>query len=313
MIHLVQVSPVSDDNILRLLRDGYDEALDPKAVYDSELEAVLLEISVDAALVHVPEEVLSLLVALRKHLRDEVSPPVYCSDRRLKKAVRVLKVAASAAGRSRVSVVDTLLLQHLLWSRPGDEGTLRDWLLERVVPDSELDALKYLLDGCLARVSKQLDGEDKVCLSAELKSLNETFLPLIVAKIVSFESLAEELRGEVDKANLWLSAEDVVALRQQLEPAASLAARNLRLTLSSAIQTSILAQDYLEDNLTREDLMVLLDKEEQDFEHEVHDETGGFSREELSLSKKEAQRRLGPDDFRRWKKVMRRKADRIEL
>ena len=43
---------------------------------------------------------------------------IYVSDRRWKKAVRVLRVAAIASGRKTVDRFDALLLSHILWTKP---------------------------------------------------------------------------------------------------------------------------------------------------------------------------------------------------
>jgi len=48
--------------------------------------------------VTVPEDVLGLLADLREMLQDTMEPPVYVSDRRLVKAIALLKVPPSPAG-----------------------------------------------------------------------------------------------------------------------------------------------------------------------------------------------------------------------
>lgn len=70
--------------------------------------------------IDVPMDVLLLLRGLRIFLRDEVDPPVYISDRRLKKATDLLRVSARAHGRAHVTIVDTLLLQHIAWFATRD-------------------------------------------------------------------------------------------------------------------------------------------------------------------------------------------------
>ena len=61
---------------------------------------------------------------------------MYVSDRRLVKAVGLLKVAAFTCGRSQVNELDCLLLQHVLWQRPEERPRLREWLLKRVAKDA---------------------------------------------------------------------------------------------------------------------------------------------------------------------------------
>jgi hypothetical protein len=69
-------------------------------------------------------------------MRDEMDPPVYCSDRRLVKAAGMLRIVAATHGKATVSLQDCLLLQHVLWYHPDDQKALRDWLLKRVVPET---------------------------------------------------------------------------------------------------------------------------------------------------------------------------------
>ena len=68
-------------------------------------------------------------------MRDEMDPPVYCSDRRIVKAAAMLRIVAASQGKAAVSLLDCFLLQHVLWYHPDDQKVLRDWLLKRVVPE----------------------------------------------------------------------------------------------------------------------------------------------------------------------------------
>lgn len=68
-------------------------------------------------------------------MRDEMDPPVYCSDRRIVKAAAMLRTVAASQGKASASLLDCLLLQHVLWYHPDDQKVLRDWLLKRVVPE----------------------------------------------------------------------------------------------------------------------------------------------------------------------------------
>jgi MoxR-like ATPase len=84
-----------------------------------------------AACVDFPERLLRLLVDLRRYLRDDVKPPVLISDRRLGRAVQLLRVVALSAGFRYVSELDLLLLQHVFWDKePEHAEIIRDWLFE---------------------------------------------------------------------------------------------------------------------------------------------------------------------------------------
>lgn len=49
---------------------------------------------------------MSAVASCRAYLRDEAEPPVLLSDRRLKKAVRLIRLAAFTAGAEEVSELD---------------------------------------------------------------------------------------------------------------------------------------------------------------------------------------------------------------
>mmetsp|Transcript_111 Transcript_111/g.362 ORF Transcript_111/g.362 Transcript_111/m.362 type:complete len:586 (+) Transcript_111:2-1759(+) len=106
-----------------------------------------------------PDRLLKLVAGLRAHLRDEAEPPVFVSDRRLAKAVRLLRVAAFAAGGSEVSELDLLLLQHIFWDEDPEQAVaVREWLLERFAGSEEDDCVpqaQFLLAGVRQRLQRR--------------------------------------------------------------------------------------------------------------------------------------------------------------
>jgi len=68
-------------------------------------------------LVEVPNAVVSALWSLRTNLSGGETP-VLISDRRWKKASRVIRACASVHGRAWVDGQDLAILQHVLWDRP---------------------------------------------------------------------------------------------------------------------------------------------------------------------------------------------------
>ena len=86
--------------------------------------------------VSVPDDVLDLVADLRAHLQGEREPPIYCSDRRLVKAVGLLRTAAWSDGRSVVSRRDAMLLRHVLWQRPGESAAIGEWLVGALADDA---------------------------------------------------------------------------------------------------------------------------------------------------------------------------------
>jgi MoxR-like ATPase len=125
----------------------------------------------DAAGVAVPAAINALLSDLRAWIQRSAGAggtaaatagAPYLSDRRLTKAVKMLKVAAFASGRDEVALHDCLLLEHVMWSRPEEAPALREWLLARALPHSvDAEDLNAALDAaylevcalCLLRVT----------------------------------------------------------------------------------------------------------------------------------------------------------------
>ncbi len=105
------VEPINSDQAFldKILRDqdaGQGPVLDPDILWevDEAIPGIILKPEVE-------EGVLKLRSVLR-------TKDIYVSDRRWKKAMRVLRVAALASGREAVDRFDALLLAHMLWSRP---------------------------------------------------------------------------------------------------------------------------------------------------------------------------------------------------
>ena len=124
----LHVGPVSDD--------GFDVLLDlrgepPTAVpaADALDHATLAALRDEAETVDLPTDVRALLKGLRKRCA-ELQIPV--SDRRWRKVVKLLQVAALSCGREIVSVWDCWLLQHCLWHTPEQREALYAWYAERV-------------------------------------------------------------------------------------------------------------------------------------------------------------------------------------
>ncbi len=83
-----------------------------------------------ASQVPLDDDVLDTFVALRKEFR---TAGVTISDRRWKKMVWVLRVAALALGRKSVDKTLVPLLQHMTWNRPEERTTNRTKLIDMAV------------------------------------------------------------------------------------------------------------------------------------------------------------------------------------
>ncbi len=78
----------------------------------------------------IDNDVLDSIVALRKEFRTS---SITISDRRWKKMVRVLKVAAHTISRRSVDKSMLPILKHMLWNRPEEKTTISKRLVEMAV------------------------------------------------------------------------------------------------------------------------------------------------------------------------------------
>ncbi|KAL6772366.1 hypothetical protein ACKKBG_A29945 [Auxenochlorella protothecoides x Auxenochlorella symbiontica] len=108
--------------------------------------------------VEVPDSVIDLLTTTRDYLQDKCEPPIYVSDRRFMKAIKMLQVAAHVDGRSAVHEYDCLLLEFVLGSRPDDSQKVRAFVLETIASDPGLQQLELVFLGLFGRACRALEG-----------------------------------------------------------------------------------------------------------------------------------------------------------
>jgi MoxR-like ATPase len=199
--------------------------------------------------VAVPPGVVDLVVDLRDHLQNKCEPPVYVSDRRLVKAIALLRVAAYTNGRAMVSEFDCLLLANILWQRPSEANVVRDWILERLAQDRGVDQVQYLLAGLFGRACRA-DGDPAECdaLRREAKSLRE----VLSAQIVN---LAGTTSGSLPalRDHLWLSPPEAERAAQTLGPLFA----KVRSGLEKLLRECLTLETALERN-TEPHIMALL-------------------------------------------------------
>lgn len=123
----LHIGPVTDDGFVKLL-DLRGSSTPSVAEQDRLAPQDLTSVQASALKVMVPSEVASLLKAMRRFCQDQQIP---VSDRRWRKALFLLQVAAHTDGRAAVSVWDCWLLQHCLWHMPEEQAALAKWYEER--------------------------------------------------------------------------------------------------------------------------------------------------------------------------------------
>lgn len=207
-----------EDDDVEQATEGEASPVDPS--FDDEVEPVLLVEDLEKtrrraiAEVTVPSAVIDLISDLRTFLQDKCEPPVYVSDRRLVKAVAMLKVAAYTNGRSQVNEFDCLLLTHCFWQRTEDCDKVDDWLLSQLSVDDGAKQVKYLLKGLFARACRaQGDAQKCAAIQGEISQVKE----LLSSKV---SALRDTLGGEFVsiRKHLWIGQDDAEAIVAAISP-----------------------------------------------------------------------------------------------
>ena len=125
----LEVAPLSTEAGFRGLVTDTSDLYQPR-VEDGDVltagEWEALQMGID--LVETPDEVVEALSHLRQTLLDEPNP-IVVSDRRWKKASRLLRACAVLHGRAFVDGQDLGLLEHVLWDRPEQKARIADLLV----------------------------------------------------------------------------------------------------------------------------------------------------------------------------------------
>jgi MoxR-like ATPase len=177
----------NEDNVKALLFNNNLE-FSPKVKLNIEN---IKKIRVHAQSIELSDEVQDIILSLKKHLErkeSEDNESIQISDRRWKKIVGVLKVAAAANGKKKVDRTMLILLQHMLWDLPDQKEALRTIIVERLVTGG-IDTEK--LDNEITNLQKIVNDAKEV--------LNDEKLPVTVTlhdnwndkKIRSYKELVE--------------------------------------------------------------------------------------------------------------------------
>ncbi len=122
-----RLSYIQDDENFKNLLFREPEDFRPSArIPVSEIE----ELRKNANSLSVDPDVEIIITELRKNLQLQ---EIEISDRRWKRIVQVLKVAACSSGCSAVDRTMALLLQHMLWNLPEERETIRKAVFKLVV------------------------------------------------------------------------------------------------------------------------------------------------------------------------------------
>jgi MoxR-like ATPase len=120
----LEVAPLTTDEGFRGLVTDTSDLYQPRVAEGDALTAQeweTLQLAID--LVETPDGVVQALATLRRSLAEDAQP-IAVSDRRWKKAARLLRACAVAHGRAYVDGQDLGLLEHVLWDRPEQRGAV---------------------------------------------------------------------------------------------------------------------------------------------------------------------------------------------
>ena len=244
--HVSQVSEAGLRGLLQLAT-APPSAAPPPALLQLDAK-VLAEIrATSLASVSLPDEIVDLLCELRTWLQEECEPPVYVSDRRLVKAVAMLRVSAFTCGRREVSEADALLLEHVLWQQPEEAEAIRSWLLRRFTRAGGTVQMGHLFAGLFGRACRSA-GRAQECqlLAGEARNLQLA----VVSRLRRGCSEADVLQ------HLWFSGEGAQRAAQTLGPAFD----KLRLEQEELLTELFCLEQWLEAGHEAHILALLLPK-----------------------------------------------------
>ncbi len=134
-LHVGPVSTGAFSSLLALRGESSPEVPEALRLTADDLAAVQSR----AHAIAVPEDVVGLLCELREWC---VAEGIAVSDRRWRKVVKLLQVAALTNGREAVLIWDCWLLQHCLWNEPEQQERLYEWYAARVGTSASMDPVR---------------------------------------------------------------------------------------------------------------------------------------------------------------------------
>lgn len=150
-----EIGAVSDEGFADLLRLN-DTPLPVVNAQDLISAEDLLAVKKAAAALPLADDVYYLLGSLRSFVAEK---HIFVSDRRWRKVIKLLQVAAYTNGRAQVDVWDCWLLQYCLWQVPRQRKLILDWYQTHIGTDAVVNPERV---GRLVAVWREtLDSEAK--------------------------------------------------------------------------------------------------------------------------------------------------------
>ena len=187
--------------------------------------------------------------------QDKCEPPVYVSDRRFMKSVKMMQVAAFADGRAAVTEADCLLLEFVLGQRPDDAYKVRTFVLETIASDPGLQQAELVFLGLFGRACRILED---VAAGDEVAEAQREAASLVELLDMRQAGLAATLDGDFPelRSTVWLSEAAAGAAAQALAPQM---AEN-RKRVEDLLREAMLLQETLAQKVTAGTLEKVLPK-----------------------------------------------------
>ena len=304
-----QVSPVSDDGLLKILSSSQpskeDELGNSERNYSDGLDEVFRNVSESLPSIAMDQNIGILIKDIRNFVNTLGQ---YVSDRRLVKAARLLRVSAATHGRKQVDLIDVLLLQHMLWTFPQQKDALREFIIDNLTPNDDIvDQSKFLLKGlateALSMVKKTMGD---VTGESGARDTDLDVIKSIVTEVEEIKRLLGQhsndlerhiaLLDDLEYNNIWITTDEAQSVKQICLPLAVAASTSVAEVMKDAATLALaLAPGVIDDDL-RSSVIELLMKTSQDI-------STIFSDDELELTVKEAKRLFTGDELKQWKKA----------
>lgn len=128
----LKVLPMAErENFERYLQSGgVSDRIKRNKIEEFQIaEALWTELNGFAAKIKISSDVLEIIHVLRMKM-EKLEEPIYVSDRRWKKAVKILQTSATINERTEVEPIDAMLLPSVLWSKPEEADKISELLQE---------------------------------------------------------------------------------------------------------------------------------------------------------------------------------------
>jgi len=123
-----QLSPVSDESFDALLELNSEPEIDASKL-DKLTTKDIDAVQCGSASIKLDPTAHAIFQKLRSFLADK---SIYISDRRWRKALKILQVSAYTNNRNTIDKWDCLLLSHLMWQSPEQFDELTNWFTEEL-------------------------------------------------------------------------------------------------------------------------------------------------------------------------------------